>query len=301
MSTWIRTRSNLCYLSRLSGITADFVDDETLPAGPGQFRTVIVPAAYVLSQETAERLARFARGGGTIILAGASGVVDPWLNKYANVGGAAWTELGWIAGSFRAEPASVDFLPGKAFPPGTAKSKPFRRREHRHHARRRAAPRRPGQRGRLDAAVGTRKTRGLRHPPRRRPLWGQFPSFAPANRLDQATHHRRRTATERGWTSSQTIENRSDKHGEGEPIVEVVVRVRQGRESQEKFVFVLNRGGVGSGLVEVPLAGGDWQASDALSGVPLAGALADGVWRLDLAMKPWEYRVFHLSRWGGRL
>ena len=114
LSAWVRTRSNLCYLLRLSGITADFVDDETLPASPGRFRTVIVPAAYVLSQETAAKLARFARHGGTLVLAGASGVVDPWLDKYPNLGGPAWAELGWTAPSFRDEPAKVDFRPADA-------------------------------------------------------------------------------------------------------------------------------------------------------------------------------------------
>jgi len=277
------------------------VDDETLPAGPGQFRTVIVPAAYVLSQETAERLARFARGGGTVILAGASGVVDPWLNKYANVGGAAWAELGWIAGSFRAEPADVDFLPGKTLPPRTAKSKPFRGvnfgtmpgaeplRDGRGNV---VGWTRPWGKGKL-VAYGLLPDAGLYsanpHPLPQQAAW--IRQLITAGGLRPSGH----------WASSQTIENRSDQHGEGEPVVEVVVRIRQGRESQEKFVFVLNRGGAGSGLVEVPLAGGDWQASDALSGAPLAGALADGVWRLDLAMKPWEYRVFHLSRRGGRL
>ena len=53
MSAWVRTHNNLCYLLRLSGIRADFVDDETLPDRPGRFRTVIVPAAYVLDQAAA--------------------------------------------------------------------------------------------------------------------------------------------------------------------------------------------------------------------------------------------------------
>ena len=107
LSTWIRTRSNLCYLLRL-GISADFVDDETLPTAPGRFRTLIVPAAYVLSQETAEKLAAFAHGGGTVILAGASGVVDPWLNSiqtWADRPG--WNWVGWPAVFARRRPTSI--------------------------------------------------------------------------------------------------------------------------------------------------------------------------------------------------
>jgi hypothetical protein len=90
----------------MNGITADYVDDETLPEAPGRYRTVIVPASYVLSQEAAGRLARFARRGGTVILAGVAGLRDPWLNEYANLGGPAWADLGWHAPDF-----STDFAP----------------------------------------------------------------------------------------------------------------------------------------------------------------------------------------------
>jgi hypothetical protein len=295
LSTWIRTRSNLCYLLRLSGISADFVDDETLPASPGRFATVIVPAAYVLSQETAEKMARFARGGGTVILAGPSGVLDPWLNKYPNLGGPAWAELGWIAGSFRAETATVDFLPRKTVPAGAAESKPFKGLDI--GTMPGAQPIRAGRgevvgwtrswgKGKL-VAYGVLPDVGLYnadpHPSPNQTAWTRQLISAGGLRFSGR------------WTSSQKIENRSDKHGEGAPIVEVVVRVRKGRETQEKFVFVLNQGGAGSGLVEVPVGDGDWQASDALSGAPLANAVAaQGVWRLNLTMKPWEYRVLQL-------
>ena len=40
-SVWTRTHNGLCYLLRMQGITADFVDDETLPVAPGRFATVI--------------------------------------------------------------------------------------------------------------------------------------------------------------------------------------------------------------------------------------------------------------------
>ncbi len=298
LSTWIRTRSNLCYLLRLSGIAADFVDDETLPASPGRFGTVIVPAAYVLSQETAEKLAQFARRGGTVVLAGGSGVVDPWLNKYPNLGGPAWAELGWIAGSFRAEMADVDFLPGKTVKAGAAESKPFKGVD---------IGAMPGAQairdGRGDVVGWTRPWGSGKLV-----AYGVLPDAYNANPhpLPNQAAWIGQLITAGGlhptgrWTSSQEIEHRSDKHGEGDPIVEVVVRVRKGRETREKFVFVLNQGGAGRGLVEVPLGGGDWQASDALSGAPLASAgVAQGVWRLNLAMKPWEYRVFHLTRKGG--
>ena len=298
LSAWVRTRSDLCYLLRLSGITADFVDDETLLASPGRFRTVIVPAAYVLGQETAAKLMRFARDGGTLVLAGASGVVDPWLSKYPNLGGPAWAELGWTAPSFRDEPAEVDFRPAD-----TAAAKADR--DNRFWGVNIGTmpggePIRDGRgnllgwtrawgKGRLVAyGVLPAAYTGNPHPSPDEIAW-----------IEQLI----RTAGLRAggrWTSSQASPNRSDKHGEGEPIVDVVVRVRKGRQRQEKFVFVLNQGGAGSGLVEVPLGGGVWQATDALRGMPLENArLSKGMWRLNLALKPWEYRVFRLASKGG--
>jgi hypothetical protein len=298
LSPWVRTHYDLCYLLRLSGITADFVDDETLPAGPGRFRTVIVPAAYVLSQETAAKLARFARQGGTLVLAGASGVVDPWLSKYPNLGGPAWAELAWTAPSFRAEAAKVEFGPADA---ATAKADRDKRfwgvnigtmpggqpiRDGRGNL---LGWTRAWGNGRLVAyGVLLAAYTGNPHPSPNEIAWVKqlirTAELRPGGR----------------WASSQASRNRSDKHGEGDPIVDVVVRVRKGHEAREKFVFVLNQGGAGSGQIEVPLGAGVWQSTDALRGAPLEDAhLSGGIWRLNLALKPWEYRVFHMAGKGG--
>ena len=53
-SFWQRTRNELVYTLRMNGIRVDYVDDETLPSSPGRFRTMVVPASYVLSQPSAE-------------------------------------------------------------------------------------------------------------------------------------------------------------------------------------------------------------------------------------------------------
>jgi hypothetical protein len=298
LSPWVCTRSDLCYLLRLSGIKADFVDDETLPAGPGRFRTVIVPAAYVLSQETAAKLARFARDGGTLVLAGASGVVDPWLSKYPNLGGPAWAELGWTATKFLADPAEVDFQLAdtaaakadrdKRFWGSNIGTMPGGQPIHDGRGNLLGWTRAWGK-GKLVAyGVLPAALTGNPHPSPDETAW-----------IEQLVRAAGLRAGGR-WASSQASRNRSDKLGEGEPIVDVVVRVRKGRQPQEKIVFVLNQGGAGSGLVEVPIGKGVWQATDALGGKPLEDAhFSEGMWRLNLALKPWEYRVFHLAQKGG--
>ena len=98
------------------------------------------------------------------------------------------------------------------------------------------------------------------------------------------------------WNSGK-IEGTAGMHGEGAPVVEVVVRARKGEAAKEKFVFVLNQGGAGQGTVEVPVGDGDWQVTDALSGNPVQDpVILHGVLSQKLAIKPWEYRVYHLVR-----
>ena len=108
-SMWERTRSELVYVLRMSRVHIDYVDDQTLPDTPGRFRALIVPATCVLSQPAACKLARFARRGGTLVLAGASGMRDPWLNRYGDLGGPAWAELDWCAPDLKTHLAGVAF------------------------------------------------------------------------------------------------------------------------------------------------------------------------------------------------
>jgi hypothetical protein len=112
MSVWQRTRNALIYGLRMAGVTVHYLDDTTLPAAPGAYTSIIVPAAYSLNQAAAEKLASFAQAGGTVVLAGMTGAVDPWLNKYANVGGPAWAELNWQAPDYKPDAATVAF-PGR--------------------------------------------------------------------------------------------------------------------------------------------------------------------------------------------
>jgi hypothetical protein len=291
VSLWARTRNTLCYLLRLSGITADFVDDQTMPTTPGQFTTIIVPASYVLSQETAVKLATFAREGGTVILAGPSGIVDPWLNKYANLGGPAWADLGWIAPAFKLETAPADFLDGKA---SAAESKMFK----------------GGQIGEMASARPIHDSRGAvvgwKRP------WGKGNLVAYRLAPDSYTGNPHPSQNLLAWTrqlisagqlhytgrwNSPAIRNSGTKHGEGAPVVDVVIRAGKGKEAEEKFVFVLNQGGAGEGTVEIPVAEGDWQAHDALTGAVLAGAaVTNGVWQWKITCKPWDYKILHLTR-----
>jgi hypothetical protein len=291
ISLWARTRNTLCYLLRLSGITANFVDDETMPAAPGQYAAIIVPASYVLSQETAMKLAKFARDGGTVILAGPSGIADPWLNKYANLGGPAWADLGWNASSFKLKTTTVDFLQGKA---STAENKMFKvaqigamaNAQPMHDSRGAVVGwKRPWGKGKLVAySVAPDSYTGNPHPSKNLIAWTQ--QLISAGDLHYT-----------GRWNAPGVRDSATKHGEGAPIVDVVVRARKGKEAEEKFVFVLNQGGAGEGTVEIPVTAGDWQAHDALTGTALGGAaVTDGVWQWKIVCKPWDYRILHLTR-----
>ncbi len=98
LSKFQNARENLSYVMRLQGVTADYVDDETLPDTVGKFKYLVVPASDVISDESAKRIASFARSGGTVVFAGASGFYDIWLREQRFcLGGEAWSELGWKA------------------------------------------------------------------------------------------------------------------------------------------------------------------------------------------------------------
>ena len=96
-SVWFRTRAALNFALRLQGVSSDYVDDLSLPSSVGKYRYLIVPASKALSREAAGRIASFARSGGTVVLAGVSGLADQWLRANDILGGEAWAELNWRA------------------------------------------------------------------------------------------------------------------------------------------------------------------------------------------------------------
>ncbi len=308
-SPWTRTRNNLIYILRMSGVALDFADDETLAAKLAGWKRVVVPASRVLSQDAAEKLADFARRGGTLILAGASGLTDPWLEPYENLGGPAWRELDWRAPKFSEDFSAAKFYRAEAKPAGEGdpgdymkgptegldESKTFR----------------GGEFGELAQAEPIRDASGLTVGWQR--AWGQgrivaygvFPDVYSGNphlSLNQAAWARQLIAqaqipTDCRWTAFAPVAaSAGGKHGEGTPVVEVVLRNRLGQEDNEKFVFVLNQGGAGEGKVEVRLPAGNWTATDAISGQAVAAPNAEGLWSLPLKLEPWEYRVFRLAR-----
>ena len=80
----------------------------------------------------------------------------------------------------------------------------------------------------------------------------------------------------------------------GDPVVEVVVRRKSARET---FVFCLNQGGPGDGVVEVPITSGKWEAEDILTGRDVSASRTDGeVWRLPMHLDAWGYRILRLAR-----
>lgn len=308
-SAWQRTRNTLIYTLRMAGITVDYVDDETLPDQPGHFQTLIVTPSYVLNQKAAEKIAGFARSGGTVIMAGMSGICDPWLNRYPNIGGQAWKELGWAAPEYRDQDrAAAVFVPDAG---DTRKKSSLDGRD--------------GMDGEKDPAIVESKTfrgSGITPLPSARPLkdmtgrdigwsrpWGRGQLIAYGIIADSYSRGPHPSANITAWVRQMIATARlpytgrfipsgrtvmTGKIGQGSPVVEVVVREKG---DHEKFVFCLNQGGRGSGDVEVTLAGGNWIATDALTGQPiLDGKVQNGAWRWPVELAPFGYRVIHLQQ-----
>ena len=283
-----QSRATLTYLLRLEGVTADYLDDDTLPRYAKDYGVIFVPFSPSLSQRDAALLMQFARDGGTLVLAGASGLGDPWLNAYDTVGGPAWSELGWKAPAFEIDPAiairPADADPGVRYDgfkgakcgevPGgevlmlNAGGEPV------------AWEKRVGA-GRVLAfgpypysyAQSPHVPAGLRAFAGRLVAWAGIQSKA-------------RWVTGIAPTPDAT-------YGEGAPIVEVV---RRDKSPKEFFLFVMNTGGKGRGTLEVAVDGADWRVVDALSRVPVEEARRKGATiTMPLLLRPWQYRILHFA------
>jgi hypothetical protein len=283
-STWEHTRNTLVYALRMAGVTVTYLDDATLPAAPGALKTIIVPAAYVLSQPAAEKLAAFAKAGGTVILAGMTGVVDPWLNKYQNIGGPAWADLNWQAPDFKLDPAHQVFTAASADSP-------------------------PLFRG---AGLGTMPDATAITTPQGGTIgwersWGQGKLLAYGIVPDAYTGDAHAAPEMSAWLEQWRLyvdlpitgrwisgdEWKLGTPGLGSEVVEVVVREKS---PTEKFVFCLNQGGAGMGKVEIPVGGGNWQATDAITGQAVAGSLAAGTWTAPMSLDAFGYQVIRLVK-----
>ncbi|MBL4699929.1 MAG: beta-galactosidase trimerization domain-containing protein, partial [Phycisphaeraceae bacterium] len=88
----------------MQGVRANYLDDELLAAKLDQYDTLILPPTPLLSQEAAVKIAAFVQAGGKLILVGAAGQFDPWLNPQAPLGGKAWQSLGWKAPDYKHQP-----------------------------------------------------------------------------------------------------------------------------------------------------------------------------------------------------
>jgi hypothetical protein len=284
LSPWEHTRNTLVYALRMEGVTVTYLDDATLPAAPGPLQTIIVPAAYVLSQPAAEKLAAFAQAGGTVILAGMTGVVDPWLAKYPNIGGPAWADLNWQAPDFNLDPAHPVFAAASAGSPGLFRGAGLG-----------IMPGATPIMGPGGDTLGWERTWGTG----KLLAYGIVPeayttdphaSAEMSAWLDQWRLYVDLPITGR-WVSGDAL--KMGLVGEGSEVVEVVVREKS---PTEKFVFCLNQGGAGRGTVEVPVSGGTWRALDALTGDPVAGAVAAGTWRTPLSLDALGYRVIRLAK-----
>ncbi|MDR3711164.1 MAG: beta-galactosidase [Capsulimonadaceae bacterium] len=295
-SSWQRTRNNLIFLLRMHGVAVDYVDDETLPGMPGKYRKIVVPAAYILSQSAASRIASFAKHGGTVILAGASGLRDPWLRPYSTTGGEAWADLGWSAPNFSTGYAPVSFEPSPVAASSSAAAQAITAgKEFRGENFGRIAGAGP-----IADAAGN--TIGWQRPWGAGKLiaYGVFPDTYSGDPHASKNLHayvadliRRgdlkasaRFVSGDGWVAGAP--------GTGSPVVEVVVRRKSDRE---QFLYCLNQGGSGGGIVEAALAPGRWTATDILTGARVKGARMDkGTWSAPLSFGPFGYTIIRLAR-----
>ncbi|MBI2297951.1 MAG: beta-galactosidase [Armatimonadetes bacterium] len=260
----VHARCELGWLLRLNGVALDYLDEELLASRLKDYRTLFVPYSPSLSDAVLERLSGYAKGGGTLVLAGPSGRLDAWLKPRANVGGQPFAALGWKLAAYQEKPAEgvkgTGLLATVSGPKALAGTG--------------AAEFAGGTallRGADGAALGWTKSFGrgtviaLNVYPS---AYTQSPHADPggielAERLaDMAGVNRA------AWWTSPADATPGRNAGEGAPVVDVMLRQKSEREL---FAFVMNVGGAGEGTVALRLPGSGWKLTNALTGERLLG------------------------------
>ncbi len=300
---------NLIYFLRICGITADFIDDANFPDKPGRYQKIIVPMARVLSQSAAAKLAAFAKSGGTVVLVGMPGQLDPWLRKYDNIGGPAWSELAWKAPNYDEQFHPYIFDPNtniSTAPAVSATDKAGTPDEKRDDSVSEAVVFRGSGFGEIAGAQAIKDLKGQTVGWTR--AWGSGKLVAYGICPDTWTTDPHLTPNTQAWmrqmiglasikptatwTTTSAASSDGVKVGTGTPVVDLVVREKS---PKEKFIFALNQGGEGEGIVEIPVPSGNWQSQDAIDPTqPIAGSMKNGTWQVKLALKPLGYRVIRL-------
>lgn len=307
----LTSRFTLAAFLRRAGVTMDYLDDADLERmTPARFDTIIVPPAPVLSDEAAEALAAFAKAGGRLVVVGPAGIYDPWINFRPTFGGSAWREInsGWTVPQRWRDPDAFmeDMLayPVPGIGAGRRPLSPEQNEKKAAFAKKQLmtmpetvlpggealedfATRRPWGKGEI-VAVSTfpqRRTQMPYPPPELRAYVARFVQTLglPRNgyfRLDGAV----------------PADNEKQLLGCGVPEVEVVVRKK---DNGDRFVFVLNCGGEGSGSVILP--GPAAQVLDALDDeAPVAFQSEGNDTLIPVKLGPWGYRVLRIVPKAGK-
>lgn len=303
----LTSRFTLAAALRRAGVTMNYLDDSDLSRmTTANYDTLILPLAPVLSDAAATALAAFAQAGGRLIVIGPAGVYDSWLNLRSQFGGEAWREINreWQVPSRWRDP---DLLMSDlvAYPvPATGSAlrplSPERNAEKAKCAETQLltvpeavlpggtklgdfAKRRAWGRGEL-IVVST-------FPERRT----QMPYPVPALRAYMADFLAATGLPRNGYfqlAGEVPADNHKQLLGRGIPEVEVVVRQR---DTGDRFVFVLNCGGTGSGKVILP--GPATRVFDALHGeAPVAFERTANDTAIPVRLSPWGYRVLVVTK-----
>lgn len=277
-ATWeaagVHGHNGAYWLTERNGYCVEFVNDGTL--GTLDHETaLIVPWCHVVSEISLQRLADFARGGGTLIVDGPLGLYDDGYRPYASLpAGALGSELGLGFTAYRDEDNQIAVGAGTIASRGVAEDIVTGGAEvlHRDAAGRPAVVEASLGRGRVIWLLSSLGRKNLgRHPdPAALDLWGSL--------LERAGLAPR-------WRLVEEAE------GQDEGLLDVSVRLKGEREA---FVFVVSFFSSTTGTLELGLPPGEYEATDALSDEPVLLRNEGDTWRLPLALAAEGSRVIRL-------
>lgn len=283
LSFYQRTRNVIAFALRIEGVTLDYVDDESLPNKVGRFRFVIIPASRIITQNAAKRLADFANSGGTVILAGVSGLADENLNSYTNIGGKAWNFLKWHAPEYQTDYANLHLVPKS----------------------REKLLLRGINYGKIPGATVLKSDNGKKigymrsHGKGRFLIYGTAPDLYSSDphlpfSIRNYARHLIKTANIPHNGRAEALKPTTDGGlGGGSPVIEVVTREKS---KGKRFVFLLNQGGTGDVELELLHVNAPFHLSDALTGKAITRYTHTGqTLKLPMKFTPWKYRILYLK------
>ncbi len=274
------------WLTERNGLPVDFVNDEGLDRLAGK-RVLVVPWCHVIRDSSLEKIARFARSGGTVIVDGPLGLFDENYRPYTQLPGGGEKRWGLAFDGFEPAGNTIPYASGEPAPArGVVTNVRTGRGEilHRDENGNPAVVRVPLGRGQvywfLSAIGPTHRSR--------------VPGISGLNLWLEAL---RGAGLQPQWTFASAPNQAAGDESSAGSLFDVSMRTRNGNEL---FVFAVSFFAASQGTLEIGAPRGSYKAFDAMTGTEIALESAEGALRLPIDLPSFGSQVIRIVASTGR-